>query len=172
MAAVDSEAFIMCSGCKPGAMVKLPRQVVAVRASDPVEMPNEVVAEVETPAPFVAPAKPIEIQVVPETKKATTTHVGTVLFRFDSDKLQKKDKALLDKVATDIQGSKPSLAGYTCTLGTDGYNNKLSNRRAKAVADYLRTKGVVVSDAKGKGSCCSVSTEKKLNRRVDIEITN
>lgn len=170
--AMDADAFVICAGCRPDALVKLPKQNIAIRVTaavepEEVQKPEEVVNE-GLPAPT-----PVAEVVIPTAKAIKTTHVGTVLFRLDSHQLQKKDKVILDKVAADLpKGSAPGVAGYTCTLGTNGHNKGLSQRRADSVAAYLRTKGVLVANTEGKGSCCAVSTEKKLNRRVDIEITN
>ena len=167
--AMDSEEFVICSGCRPDTLTKLPKQNIAIRVAVAVEpeskqKPVDVVREEFSKAPE-------EVAAIPVAKATKATKVGTVLFRLDSHQLQKKDKALLDKIVADLpDNSTPGVAGYTCTLGTNGHNKGLSQRRATAVANYLRTKGVLVSNAEGKGSCCAVSTEKKLNRRVDIEI--
>ena len=173
--AMDSESFVICSGCKADALVKLPKQYLAIKA------PNEGVEQAKTSIPessdvglpdsppFVSAPCVMEA-LAPVAKKPSKKHAGTVLFRFDSAVLQKKDKVLLDKIAAGIQGATPDVDGYTCTIGAKGHNNDLSAKRARAVASYLRTKGVD-SVAEGKGSCCAVSKDKKLNRRVDIEIT-
>ena len=58
------------------------------------------------------------------------------------------------------------ISGYTDGLGTDAYNAVLSDKRAKACADYLIQKGI---DAKrvsfvSFGACCPVEME-KINGR-------
>ena len=61
-------------------------------------------------------------------------------------------------------------------VGTDAYNQKLSERRAAAVKAYLVTKGIPASKITtlGKGESQPVATNKtkegrQKNRRVDIE---
>ena len=169
---MDSEAFLICTGCRPDPLVKLPKQNVAVKVMAAVEPVSVQTAE-EVAYEGLLDPPPVVEAAIPVAKAIKTTHVGTVLFRLDSHQLQKKDKAILDKIAASLpKGSAPGVAGYTCKLGTNGHNKGLSQRRADSVAAYLRAKGVLVASTEGKGSCCTVSTEKKLNRRVDIEITN
>jgi outer membrane protein OmpA-like peptidoglycan-associated protein len=61
-----------------------------------------------------------------------------------------------------------SILGYTCSIGTAKHNQRLSKRRAAAVASLLRSKGVEIGQVGGKGACCAVSDVKKFNRRVEI----
>jgi OOP family OmpA-OmpF porin len=66
--------------------------------------------------------------------------------------------------------------GHTDSVGTDAYNQRLSERRAAAVKDYLVSKGIPASKITtiGKGESQPVATNKtaegrQKNRRVDIE---
>ena len=66
--------------------------------------------------------------------------------------------------------------GHTDSIGSDAYNQKLSERRAAAVKDYLVSKGIAASKVTtiGKGESQPVATNKtaegrQKNRRVDIE---
>jgi OOP family OmpA-OmpF porin len=72
--------------------------------------------------------------------------------------------------------------GHTDSVGTDAYNQKLSERRAAAVKDYLVKKGVAANrlEAIGKGEAnpvvhCDDEDRAKLiqclepNRRVEVE---
>ena len=66
--------------------------------------------------------------------------------------------------------------GHTDSIGTDEYNQKLSERRAAAVKDYLVSKGMPAAKITtiGKGESQPVATNKtaegrQKNRRVDIE---
>jgi len=43
------------------------------------------------------------------------------------------------------------IDGYTDSVGTDAYNLKLSDRRAKAVFDYLTSRGVDPARLKSQG---------------------
>jgi OOP family OmpA-OmpF porin len=74
------------------------------------------------------------------------------------------------------------ITGYTDRLGSDKYNQKLSERRATAVKDYLVGKGVAANrlKAEGKGKAnpvvqCNNKKRADLiaclepNRRVEVE---
>ena len=66
--------------------------------------------------------------------------------------------------------------GHTDSVGTDAYNQKLSERRATSVKEYMVSKGVAAAKITtlGKGETQPVATNKTAdgrakNRRVDIE---
>ncbi|WP_182987985.1 MULTISPECIES: OmpA family protein [unclassified Massilia] len=145
-------------------------------APAPAPAPVAEAAPAPAPAP-VAPPPPARFEKVTlETSK---------LFEFN-----KADVILpaprLDEVAAALQAD-PSITdvditGYTDRLGTDKYNQKLSERRANSVRDYLVSKGVDGGRLKayGKGEANPVVTcnNKKRadlikclepNRRVEIE---
>ena len=61
------------------------------------------------------------------------------------------------------------LTGYTCSIGIESQNLKLSRSRAEAVATMLRRNGFKVALAEGKGMIDSSSPES--NRRVEIKLT-
>ncbi len=71
-----------------------------------------------------------------------------VNFDFDKATLRPDAVAILSE-ATEILKRYPDLrvevAGHTDSIGTDAYNQKLSERRAKAVYDYLTSNGVDAS---------------------------
>jgi hypothetical protein len=67
------------------------------------------------------------------------------------------------------------IVGHTCSLGSDEYNQALSERRAKTVFDYLASQNIDTSRLKWEGHGereprYSNDTEesRKLNRRVEI----
>jgi outer membrane protein OmpA-like peptidoglycan-associated protein len=64
-----------------------------------------------------------------------------VTFEFDSDDLTPKAQAILDNLATamntDLAAYQFVLEGHTDGVGDSGYNQGLSERRARAVRDYL-----------------------------------
>ncbi len=95
------------------------------------------------------------------------------------------DKAELDRLATVMTNPKlhfvaGEIDGYTDNVGDAAYNEKLSKERADAVAEYLKSKGVVLGDrftTKGFGAADPVgdnSTEegRASNRRVTIHRTD
>ncbi|WP_341676855.1 OmpA family protein [Niveibacterium sp. SC-1] len=146
-----------------------PAPVVAAVAAEPA------------PAPEPTPAAP-----PPEPKFEKTTIAGSELFGFDSATL-KADQPKLDNLAdllshqTDV--GNVQVTGYTDRLGSEKYNQKLSERRANAVKDYLVSKGIAADriTAVGKGkadpvvTCEGVKKRKELieclapNRRVELE---
>ena len=141
----------------------------------------------ETPKAAPAAAKPAAAP-KPAAKKVTLA--ADALFDFDKAVLRAEGKDKLDKLASDIQGIKLEViiaVGHADRIGSDKYNQKLSERRAAAVKDYLVGKGIeanrVYAEGKGEkqpitGDKCgkSVAKTKKLieclqpDRRVEIEV--
>ncbi len=74
-----------------------------------------------------------------------TIDLRGVNFDFDKSKLRPDAVAILNE-AVEVLKKYPELkvevAGHTDSVGTDAYNQKLSERRAKAVYDYLTSNGV------------------------------
>jgi OmpA-OmpF porin, OOP family len=102
-------------------------------------------------------------------KECVPCLLGSVHFQFDSAVLTQKERTKLDQLIGDIPaGTGVKLDGYTCDLGNTSHNLSLSLRRAREVASYLRGKNVAVGDVEGKGKCCQVSDDRRLNRRVEI----
>lgn len=110
---------------------------------------------------------------------------ATELFAFDSAELR-MPQPRLDEIASalgsDTAVNDVVITGYTDRIGSDSYNQKLSERRAVAVKTYLAAKGVQAGrlNAQGKGEAnpVVVCTDKKLsvlidclepNRRVEVE---
>ena len=142
------------------------------------------VAQAPAPAPVVA-APPRVIEKI--------TLNTDVLFAFNRAELTPAGEQKLDELAKSAQGSdveKVVLTGHADRIGTDDYNQKLSEDRAQAVADYLATKGVDRSrlqvEAKGESQpitgeqCRNMGPENNKNqkliaclqpdRRVDAEL--
>jgi outer membrane protein OmpA-like peptidoglycan-associated protein len=108
-------------------------------------------------------------------------------FGFDSDELSDADKAALDDLLIKMEPHRPllrqelahlNIIGYTDSSGPEAYNQRLSERRAQAVADYFATQGNVRREAMeviGRGEADPIAdnaTEagRKQNRRVVIEV--
>jgi len=101
-------------------------------------------------------------------------------FDFDKSDLKAGDKKELDDTAAKMKNLKVdsiSVIGHTDNVGTDAYNQKLSERRADAVKNYLVGKGVSAGtiQTQGKGESQPVADNKTAdgrakNRRVDVEI--
>jgi outer membrane protein OmpA-like peptidoglycan-associated protein len=104
-----------------------------------------------------------------------------VLFGFDKSDLSSAAQNNLNEL-TQILAKYPDtnieIQGHTDSDGTDAYNRRLSERRASAVANYLREKGVASGRiiTKGFGETAPKYTNdnedgKSQNRRVEFLIT-
>ncbi len=135
------------------------------------------------PAPAPAPAA-----VKPTGEKITVA--ADALFDFDKAVLRPEGKAKLDELVSKAKAVKLEVilaVGHTDRLGSDSYNQKLSEKRAASVKEYLVAKGIeanrVYTEGKGEkqpvtGGKCGKSDKKtkalidclQPDRRVDIEV--
>ncbi len=99
----------------------------------------------------------------------------TILFDLDSALLNDAERAKLSSFAESIdpitRGSDVSVTGYTCDLGGKAHNDILADKRAEAVAAYLRSVGVHPFVVAGMGKCCYATKDpdkRHLNRRVEV----
>ena len=72
-----------------------------------------------------------------------------VHFDFDKSTLTPEAQAILKRnvqTLKDNPNAKVRIAGYTSASGTEDYNQKLSERRAKAVQEYLINEGIITQD--------------------------
>jgi OOP family OmpA-OmpF porin len=125
----------------------------------------------EAPAPMPAPLP-----------KEETIVIRDVHFEFDSARLTTTDKAELDKIATRLKSeastARLSVTGHTDSVGSDSYNQRLSDKRAHSVTDYLVSMGVPRGEfvaVKGVGEAKPVADNKSAsgraqNRRTEILI--
>ncbi|WP_318440130.1 OmpA family protein [Photobacterium leiognathi] len=128
------------------------------------------------PAPVVAP-------VVEEVVEATTVQVEpisvTMPFAFDSDKLTAEDEARLEPIAqrlVNFPNAELVVIGHTDSRGSEAYNQKLSEERAKTVALYLMKHfNIDASRVKGEGrgeldpvASNDTAEGRAQNRRVDV----
>lgn len=104
-----------------------------------------------------------------------------LLFAFDSTALQPGADSMLQRLAGALQGAvkkQITVEGHTDSIGDDAYNQRLSEARARAVADGLVARGVPGSAIKavGYGKTRPIvpqtgnAEEEKLNRRVEIRV--
>ena len=142
------------------------------------------------PAAAAPAAKPAAPAAAPKPAAKKVTLAADALFDFDKAVLRPEGKAKLDKLSADTKNIKLEViiaVGHADRLGKDAYNQKLSERRAAAVKDYLVSKGVeanrVYAEGKGEkqpvtGGKCGKSEKKtkqlvdclQPDRRVDIEV--
>jgi len=102
--------------------------------------PVPVVKAEPTPAPApLAAAAPAPVVI----EKITLS--TDVLFGFNKAELTPAGEQKLDELAKSAQGAnvdKVALIGHADRIGSEDYNQQLSEERAQAVADYLKQKGV------------------------------
>jgi OOP family OmpA-OmpF porin len=102
---------------------------------------------------------------------------------FDTNKstLRPESKTVLDSVVALLKqrpGAKVEIDGHTDSVGKDAYNQKLSERRAKTVVEYLVANGIPAGDltAKGYGETRPIASNdtaegREQNRRVTLQFT-
>ncbi|AZC29300.1 OmpA family protein [Pseudomonas chlororaphis] len=127
---------------------------------------------------------PAPVAVVEEVVvvKEETIVIRDVHFEFDSAKLTAADKTKLDTIATRLKQEAPSaqlrVTGHTDSVGSDAYNQRLSEKRARSVTEYLISAGVPRSSfvsVVGAGESQPVADNKTadgraMNRRTEIKI--
>lgn len=151
------------------------------------------VAPEPTPAPEPAPAPEAAPAPAPQPMVETKTFTLTsdVLFDFNKATLKPEGAAALNKLYGNIESLSLNdknvvVYGYTDRLGSDSYNLKLSQERARAVSNYLVSKGLSSTriTAVGRGeadpvspaSCNAVKSKSSLivclapDRRVNVEV--
>ncbi|MFA4874704.1 MAG: OmpA family protein [bacterium] len=103
-----------------------------------------------------------------------------VHFDFDKATIKPEGKQILDKDIALLKKDKTldvSIEGHCDYIGSDDYNQKLSERRAKSVFDYLAQNGVDKSHMRtvGYGRSKPISpndtdANRAKNRRVELHI--
>lgn len=150
---------------------KLGRPASATPAYQPAP---EVAPVVAMPAPLIE-AKPAPVPVAEKVSFASEA-----LFDFDQSTLKPQGKAALDQLLGQLTGMDLEVivtVGHTDAVGSDAYNQKLSQRRAEAVKAYLVAQGVETSRVytEGKGETQPVADNtsaagRAKNRRVTVEV--
>ena len=170
--------------CDPDLVKKAapaPAPAPAATAKPAAPAPAAPAAAAKPAAPAVAPAAP-SVQKITLASKA--------LFDFDKAVLKPEGQAVLDREIVsrikEVQKLELVLVtGHTDRLGSQQYNQKLSERRAHSVATYLASKGVAKDKIEtlgmGKtqpvpGVVCNQKNRKALiaclqpHRRVEVEV--
>jgi len=128
----------------PAAMGSFVEKVIAGNCS----RYQELVVKPEEKVVIVA-AEPVAAATVPEKAKVIVLAFEDVHFDFDKATLTPEAQKILKRdvqMLKDHPEAKVRIAGYTSASGTEAYNQKLSERRAKAVREYLINEGVVTQD--------------------------
>ena len=116
----------------------------------------------------------------PAPKVERTIILDDVLFDFDKSNIKPEAGAILDRLVAfmkENKDKKAALSGHTDNIGTDAYNQKLSQRRVNSVKDYVVKKGVESGRISGQGFGESkpiadnkTKEGRAKNRRVEIKV--
>ncbi|MFW9266439.1 OmpA family protein [Pseudomonas sp. D2-30] len=128
---------------------------------------------------YPASAPPDEPQ-TPTSEVITLNDTGKVLFEFDKSDLTPAARSQLDELMGKLSHANVAsirVVGHTDSVGTDAYNEGLSERRAGSVVEYLLTQGVapakVTSEGKGESEPVAdneTDEGRAQNRRVELRI--
>lgn len=119
---------------------------------------------------------------VRDTDRGVLVNLPDVLFEFDSARLTpraREDARYIANVLGDVSHRSLSVEGHTDSIGTFEYNQKLSEQRARSVADALSASGVSRSRivTRGYGESDPIASNatdegRRRNRRVEVIIEN
>ncbi len=133
------------------------------------------------PEPVVIPEpEPEPVVEIPQEVKKVMIDLSNTLFAFDRFNLTDEAIVELNKVAAWLNENPElhiEISGHTDSVGTDVYNLRLSESRAKSVHNYLLEQGVSVSRLSYKGygesepiADNSTAEGRRQNRRVELKI--
>jgi outer membrane protein OmpA-like peptidoglycan-associated protein len=167
LAALTSAATLQLTACGP--IVFEDKSALSV-VGDPPPLP---------PKPKVVQEKPK--RVVVEDNRIVINE--KIQFDFNKATIKPESDSLMQEIIKVIKDNphikKLAIEGHTSSEGSDKYNLKLSDKRAKAVMEYLIKKGELPKEmftAKGFGESKQIADEsteegKEKNRRVEFNIT-
>ncbi len=140
---------------------------------EPPPPPPPRVAAPPPPPPPPPPAEPKRIV------------LRGINFDFDKYNIKSEFAPVLDEAAQilkDNPNMRVTVEGHTDSIGSDAYNQRLSERRANAVKAYLTSRGIDASrlDAVGKGESEPIADNTKngrdnpegraMNRRAELKV--
>jgi OOP family OmpA-OmpF porin len=138
-----------------------------------------------TPATGIAGCDGVPVAQAPQAPVVAPTATKVVLnadtfFDFDKATLKPEGRQILDQVVSQVNSINLETliaTGHTDSIGTEQYNQGLSERRANTVKNYLVSKGVPADRVyvEGKGETSPIASNatregRAQNRRVEIEI--
>lgn len=121
----------------------------------------------------------VEVTGEPQLVRNEVGMDAATYFKLDRFSLQDADASQLDELLaalkSDRRVSRVSIVGHTCDLGREAYNQGLSERRARAVAEFFASHGVAIDemDIRGEGESNprfpnDGEANRAQNRRVDV----
>ena len=153
----------------------------------PVAQPAPEPKPAPMPEPVAQPAPVAPALTTPQAAQLEQAKPGDVVtilegvnFEFDSARLRPDAIVILDEAATVLDRRKDinvDVVGHTCNIGTEQYNQGLSERRAKSVYDYFVNKGIAAErlTTQGYGETKPAHSNatregRAKNRRVELHI--
>lgn len=121
----------------------------------------------------------IPVEVIP-LKEGTEVRLRDVYFGFNSSELETSSQKELERLVELLRanpGIEIEIAAHTDDVGSSKFNQKLSEKRAKKIADYLTEKGIEKKRLKAKGYGKSqpvvpndTEENRAKNRRVEFKV--
>ncbi|WP_428898349.1 polymorphic outer membrane protein repeat-containing protein [Parelusimicrobium proximum] len=164
--------YAFCGGGK-----KLPAPAAAAPAAErapAAEPEKEIIAAEPEEQPEPATADPAPAVSITAPKK-----IATATYMFDKADLTAASKAKLDKAYEEVKDDNSALliVGHTDSTGPEAYNQKLSERRAKAAYDYLKSLGIeehrIAYTGKGESEPAADNATRAgraANRRIEVVV--
>ena len=116
-----------------------------------------------------------------DTARGLIANMGDVLFQTGKYELKPEARERLARVSGILlaySSLKVAIEGHTDSVGTDDYNQRLSEQRAEAVRDYLVSQGVAAQavTARGLGKTQPIASNdtsdgRQRNRRVELVLS-
>ncbi|MDP3495014.1 MAG: hypothetical protein Q8R82_18030 [Hyphomonadaceae bacterium] len=116
----------------------------------------------------VAPAVAVPVAIADRTMHAWFCTAGSGLTKASKGALDRE----LSEFKSAFAGRELVVRGYADTRGTSVFNSALGGERANVVADFLRTNGLTVVDARGIGELDGLDDNQNCanQRRVDVYV--
>lgn len=174
--------------------LKAQAQQQAQQAQQQAQAAQQEVAQAEAKAEEYRKQREAELdrlqQALGQIASTRRTAMGLVMtlgsksirFAFDQSTLRTEDKEVLSRIAgilSTLKGYQIYVYGYTDDIGTREYNQKLSERRAQSVYDYLVKSGLDpnIMTTRGFGEADPLvpgdsAKARAINRRVEIGLVD
>jgi outer membrane protein OmpA-like peptidoglycan-associated protein len=127
-------------------LIAKPVEKVVILAAEPM-VEEKVLAAVPAEEPKVE--EKVMVAAAAVEPKIIILAFEDVHFDFDKSTLKPEAQTILKRniqLLKDNPKAKVRIAGYTSASGTEAYNQKLSERRANAVQEYLISEGIITPD--------------------------
>ncbi len=159
------------------ALYRAPERRLPPPAKEEPEPPAPPMVKAQTPSP---PVEATPTVVERESVRIIEDALRDVRFDFDSAELRPSQRPLLDRIVGQLRDNERisiEIRGYACDRGKESYNQQLSERRARAVRNYLVAQGLSPTRIRVRGlgerdpKVPNVSEENRSrNRRTEFDV--